>query len=1091
MMSSIKRNEAQQKVLDSRGNILVNASAGSGKTSVMIDKVMQLLLGGVDIRKILLMTFTKASAAEMRERLIKKIYENIRENSSSSTILLNQLDNLPFGNICTIDSFCYGIFQKYFALIKRDPSCVLIEPAQSNLLLLEIIDNVLEEYINSDDKDFLILAKHFSSGRRIDDLKDTIIYLNRFVNSQKDMDHFVNTVLTDEYISKAVFVYFKKYFDRRVAELINSTYIYMRIVLNEKYTEEYNQTKEILDSLQQVKDSEDIKNAMILLINTCNYKTTLKNKDIELKEERKDYYDCLKDAKNEFIEFLEEFINQKEYCSNESKKIIEVLFKVRNLFLDYKVKHNVVDFGDLKYYTLKILESDTAKEEIRENFDYIFIDEYQDTDDMQEKILSSICKDDNVFVVGDMKQAIYHFRYAEPEIFNNRMRSYDNLKKGENITLSVNYRSDGEILKFVNVICNEIMTLDFCDIDYKNQGALAAGKEFEKVNDQPICSINTYVEGKSNEDKSGYYSVKEDIIEEDTYIEGEFIANKIKELADNVEISDKDGKRKVEYKDIAILTSRRSIWKRFLTELDKKGIPYNISDKLKKKDEDRELLVDFIRLLNNMAQDIPLGNVLMSQMFNFTIEELLTIEKENKQSNFYQSFITYMGNENLMLKIDNFKKEMEEYRFKSSYMKVSDLLINVMSKGFDAYLLAKGKAAIEKVNSFIHFISGVPQNDNLEDFIEYYENTYEGNNMVAQNNAVTITTIHQSKGLEYPIVFLAGVDTSTVGGGNVNQTKIFTDKNLGIAIKYFDDDKCIINDTFATAVFKLKIKQEERQEMARLLYVALTRAKNHLYISGKVPNNVKTKDKFKANSFMDMLIFVKQNNGGFGKYWEDIVIAESTVVNQKESIVNQENIDLSSLDVGYKYGISTHSPAKYSVTQLLHNEDNEAKKLFASTDIDIGICYHTFMQHIDYNATDMHKINIELDRMVSERIFTPNQVESMDKNILLNILNSEIIELARNSKCLREQPFILYTDTIENNNMKQGKALVQGVIDLVILGKEAVLVDFKASYGTPKYLIDKYSRQLDLYAEAVEKVLKYKVGKKVIFNIIRGFAVDI
>lgn len=1090
---SSKPNEGQQRVLDAKGNILVNASAGSGKTSIMIDKIMQLLSEGKDIRKILVMTFTVAAASEMKVRLVKKIYNEIRQNNSKSSILLHQLNNIPFGNICTIDSFCYGIFQKYFALIKRDPSCVMLDPSEGAIIIDEIIDSVCEEYITDNDQQFLTLSRHLSQSRKLDELKNIVVMLNNYLSSQNSTETFIKEVLLNEENTKRnVTDYFKEYFYRRVATLIDNTYVYLQKVKAENILSEFEQAGNILKQLLVAQNTPDIEDAMYALDLACIASTVKKYTGINIKEDIIGYYTLLKEAKEEFKNYYDSYKLQNNYCNDENKKLIEVVLKVRDSYLSYKVKRNLVDFGDLKYYTLKIMDNEAAREEIKASFDYIFVDEYQDTDNLQEAMLKAICKDDNVFVVGDMKQAIYRFRYAEPKIFNSRMRVYENLHNGENIPLSINYRSDKRILNFVNQVCNEIMTLDFCDIDYKKDGALFAGKDFGEVSVEPACSIYTYINDTVKAKKYGYYSVKEDNTEEETQIEGEFIAKKIRELI-FVNISDGDGKtRKAEYKDMAILVRNRSILKRIFGGLDKADIPYNLDGDTIEKDVDREVLVDFLRLLTNMAQDIPLGNVLMSRMFDFELSELLQIQKENPKPTFWEAFTTFSGNQNITDKIQNFLNSLEEYRFKASYMKVSDLLVDVMAKGFDGYLLSKGKRAIENINSFVHFITGKPADESVEDFIYFYENTYKGNKVSCENNAVTITTIHKSKGLEYPVVFLAGCDAKAVGGGNQSAPKVLCDKDLGIAVKRFDDDNYSATETFATLVYRLKALQEERQEMARLLYVALTRASNHIYITGKIAKEEKTKDLFKANSFMDLLLYVKQNNGAFASYWNDITLNDIIIKEPALKIKDEpEEINLQNLDIEYPYDTSTRSHAKYSVTELLHNESSDVKKLFAASDIDTGIGYHTVMQYIDYNATDTESIIAEIARLVESKLLTAEIAKALDTQTIKRIMNNDIMKLARRSKCLREQPFMLYTDCIDGHNKLTDKVLVQGVIDLLIVGETVILVDFKASFGDPKYIKEKYSRQLEIYAQAVEKVFKLKVDKKILINIIKDFAVEL
>lgn len=1084
-----KPNEFQQKVLDASGNVLVNASAGSGKTSTMIKKIIGLLDKGVNIKNILVITFTVAAASEMKQKLVDKIYENARKNNANYSNLIKQLDYIPFANICTIDSFCLGIFQKYFALVGRDPSSSLIDPDEVLIILNGIIDSVCEEYISSADVAFLDLAKHFSQSRRLDTLKEAIVSLYYFIDSQEDFENYKANVLLNDNINLKIVAYFREYFDKTVSSLLSETTNYFYILPLE-LKDEIAKINYIKSSLKQVAQEKDMLVALKKLLIICENELPKKISKLAIKDKIKEYYKLLKDVFEEFENYYKLLIESKIDVHKE--KLIEIAIKVQEEYFQYKYKRNLVDFNDLKHYTLKILQNDKARDEIRNDLEYIFVDEYQDTDYLQESMLKAISRGDNVFVVGDMKQSIYRFRFAEPKIFYTRMQEYDNLKTGTNIPLSINYRSDERVLNFVNEVCSEIMTDDFCHIDYNDGAQLKAGKNFEKFSQEPACAIYTYTRNSQTEKRKGYYSVKNEILESKNDVEGEFIAGKIKELTTSIMIDDGCGKaRAIEYKDIALLAMRRNNFTAILAELDKNGIPYNLDNDTEDVNPDREVLVDFLRILTNMAQDIPLANVLTSKMFDFQLPELLSIQNINPKPTFSEAFYTYSVEDDLKNKIATFLNVLEEYRFKASYMKVTDLLVEVMANGYDAYLLSKGDKAIEKINTFINYVAERKENDSIEAFVYFYDNTYKGNKVKCDNKAITVTTIHKSKGLEYPVVFLVGAHALI--NNRQNAAKVYTDKDFGVAVKSFDDEAYQVEDNFSTEIFKLKAKIEQRQELARLLYVAITRAQNHLIITGCVTKEEKAKDLYKANSFMDFLLYAKQRNGKFSLYFQEINEEnnEPIVVVEREKVASQA-IDLAMLDMLYPYQASTKSALKYSVSQIVdRGQDNKAKQLFDHVDVDTGINYHTVLQYIDYNADSKEKINLELLRLIGDNRISEEATKTLDINKLEKIMSSEIMVKARNAKILREQPFMLYTDSIDGATTLQDKVLVQGVIDLLIIDKTVTLVDFKASYGNPNYLKEKYSKQLELYAKAVEKTMGHKVDKKIIYNILLDFTVEL
>jgi ATP-dependent helicase/nuclease subunit A len=1030
-----------------------------------------------------------AAASEMKQKLVNKIYASARENSANYSRLLQQLDNIPFANICTIDSFCLGVFQKYFALINRDPSCGMLDPDEFCAVLNGIIDSVCEEYINAEDEEFFALAQHFSQSRRLDTLKEAIISLYNFVISQENFEKYKVDVLQNENIDAKILDYFRAYFHKRLVLLIDDTSSYMRILpFDDK--DEIEKIKYLYSQLNRLTEESDLVVALQNLLILCENKKPKVSKKCLIKDEIKEFYKQLKNAKDEFASYYLLLKDKKE--GKHKEKLVEIVLKVQEEYLQYKLKRNLVDFDDLKHYTLQILKNDKAKEEIKSNLDYIFVDEYQDTDYLQEAMLNAISTGDNVFVVGDMKQSIYRFRYAEPKIFYTRMHEYHSLKTGTNIPLSTNYRSDGRILEFVNEACSEIMTEEFCNIDYKDGAMLSAGMTFVKMSEEPACAIYTYTKSAEREKRQGYYSVKEEILENKVDTESVFVVNKIKELVSSTFIDTGKEQRKIKYKDIALLSMRRKNFKDIMTELDKAKIPYNLDSETSENDERLEVLIDFIRILTNMSQDIPLANVLTSKMFDFELSELISIQKENPQSTFSEAFYTYSVDNLLKKKIDKFLSILEQYRFKASYMKATDLIVEIMSYGYDAYLLSQGEQVIKKINSFIQYIAERKENDSIEEFVYFYDNNYKGNKTNNDNDAITVTTIHKSKGLEYPVVFIVGAQSAI--NTRQNAAKFYTDKEFGIAVKSFDDEAYKVEDNFATEVFKLKAKTEERQELARLLYVAITRAKNHLIITGCVAKEEKVKDLISANSFMDFFLYVKQRNGKFASYFNEISIentAEIEVIEEKA--VENKQIDLKVLDKKYPYQESTTSIAKYSVSKLLEigSEDSKVKKLFDHVEADTGTNYHAILQYINYNAKSQEEIQKEISRLVLENRINIEDAKKMDLALLEKIMNGEIISLARNNKTVREQPFMLYTNSIDDATTLQDKVLVQGVIDLVIFSEKVILVDFKASFGSPKYLKEKYSKQLELYAKAVEEIMGYAVDRKVIYNICKNFVVEL
>ncbi|MFA6866740.1 MAG: UvrD-helicase domain-containing protein [Clostridia bacterium] len=1076
-------NNEQIKVLTTQGNMLVSASAGSGKTSTVIQKIMDIISKGVDIRRILIMTFTKAAANEMKERLIGEIYRKVRLNDANSTVLLNQLNNLPFSNISTIHSFCYELYKKYFAIIKTDPSSEMLDESQSANILEQTIDEIVEDYIAANDQDFLELANHFSRTRKLDDFKDRIRRLNSFLGNIEDLQLFQKN-MEDGTHTKRCMDFMNGLIDENTIEIVTITREYIYVFDELSYAEDLENAMKnlgICDKILNINSFED----KINLLNYLNL-SRIKSKGKEITE----YYNLIKGQKETLQSILDLGTSENNYA--DANKMFEVTIKVRNSYMDYKKKHNTVDFDDLGYYSLKILENENARKEIKESFDFIFVDEYQDTNYAQEKMLGLIASEDNVIVVGDPKQAIYQFRGAEPKIFIDRMHIYESMPIGSNIYFTQNYRSDKEILPFVNNIFDEIMTQKYCGIDYKNQSELQGGVDYGKVNDLEKCVIYTYQKDadkeKTEDAPNGFYSVKDAIIENKVNIESEFIAGKIIEMANKKLLGLRDNEvRPIKYSDIAILVRTHNQEDEVVSCLKQHGIPVNHKCNGGDILPEREVLIDYLRLLNNINQDIPLANVLLSPLYDFDNSELMEIHNSNRKLRFAEAFLQYTGENKIQLKRDKVVDDIKTFRFQSAYKPISSLIVDIMAMGgYDSYLMTKDKAVVENINVFLENLSGCDYDNNLDDFLFYYDNLYRGDSLTFDNNAVIVTTIHQSKGLEYPIVFLPMTASSL--GHIDNSDKLYFDRDLGIGVLDFISDEYKTNDNIATFASKRKKEIKNKQELGRLLYVALTRAKNHLFVIGKETKGDKVLKKI--DSFMGFLEYTKERNANFSKYWQEIDISQINYDSKQEQISEMKvdlPINLDSLQWEYPHINSVAQPAKYTVSQLIA-DDNQAKKIYTSTSPLLGIAYHTVMQYIDYNCTTANDIKKQLNLMKENQIIDDEMLKLIDIDLMCKVMQSEIIKLAQISKVYREQPFMMYTN---EQTLGEDKVLIQGVIDLLIVNENTTLVDFKLSNGNPNYLKNKYKSQLDLYAKAVEMTMKIPVKRKIIYNILLGEVIEI
>ena len=1075
----------QESVLKGNGNMLVSASAGSGKTAVMVEKVMRLIEDGTDIRRILLMTFTKAAASEMREKLVKKMYEAIQKNNSAN--VRKQLVNLPFAHIDTIDGFCFFLMKKYFNIVGCDPSVVAGETSVMKLAENECLDKVLESFFAQSDEDFIKTADYFRKNRNYDNFKEIILQIKEFASTRPDKEAFYDKCVNGD--RKETEIYYVKH-----KKLIIPYYIdNLRKLINDCeawnfYTNVpcYKEAEQLLTATLEAQTAEQFfQSALRIQMPNKIGKTYVTKGAID--EETADFSKVVSDTIKSFVKECEEeyaLYIQKEESQQFiiRKKLIEVCRALETEYANFKKRRNLIDIADATFYTLKILNNEEAKEEIKNSFDYIFIDEYQDTNYLQEMLLNGISAE-NVFSVGDVKQAIYHFRAAEPKIFMDRGAIYESGEKGKNYFLNTNYRSCSEILDFTNRVCDRVMIKQFCNIDYKGTARLNYGETVKNLGNEQ--AVKVYVKKKEKtvkESAKGVYSVREAEIEEEDSFEADFIASKI--LSVKGTLIECEGKiREADFGDMAVLLRSGSQFVPIIKAFKKYGVPYYSLKDTGLVFPEREMLVDCLRVILNADDDIPLYSICAGPIGGFTVAELVYLRGRNssecRKKTFWETLNLYKGNPNLENKIQTLLDFLERMRTRSAFLSTSEMLDEILGHNLDVYLSGKNPDALRELNGFISYVSSLGADGDIAEFIEFYDTSYKGNTPPVKENSVVLMTMHGSKGLEFPIVFLPFQDKQPSG----YSSEIELDGELGLAVKLFSDEDKTIKDTFEARVLRMKCKDEDRQERARLMYVAFTRAKNYLYVSGeetKIPNNV-----FDGASVLQWIMFASSGDGKIQSLIEEM--PEPTEILEQTQEIKEKEFSPQGLDVTYRYENDTKKPAKYSVSEILRKEDSYGHNPFVydkNTDaITLGVAVHTVMQYIDLSLDSEQEIVEAVENLRQEGRLTEEEAKAVPINKILCTLRSDVIEEARRNVCKREQPFIMYVPVFGTEQ----KVLVQGVIDLLIdKGDSYVVVDFKTGSSNAEKLKERYSKQLELYAEGVEKILRKPVSEKIIYGVMTG-----
>ncbi len=1091
------KDEAQDEVVNSFGkNLIVSASAGSGKTTVMIRKIIKgIIKDGIGVKDILVLTYTKSSAEEMKQRLLNAIYENAESNPE----ILSQIDDLPVANISTIHSFFQKEIKKYFYILGIDPSFSLIDELEIENLKAKALKEAMQQFYQENPLCYNKLLELYGNDRTDKSLQQVIKTINEFVSSlangevwlknvslsmykdEQKIQNFLNDSLCfkiSSFISDANKILDEAKGQEKYISYINGI-ISMLSETDKKLDFLYNYNKVLQISFQRLaKDEENfVYKEIIRLREKINvYKTSLKN--LELSEEN--ISSLLSESKN-IVE-----------------SVLNVYEKYNNIYENYKKDLNCLDFNDLEKYMLKLISDEKTLNSLKKEFKQIYVDEYQDANLIQEKILSQLSNGRNRFMVGDVKQSIYAFRQANPEIFLGIQESFKLDNNSISLALNSNFRSRSEILNFVNLIFENVMTLLTSGIDYKNTSKFNPKAEYKNVsNTFPAVNIEII---KRKEDKAdivapSVYSVKDVQIEsqEEAVAESEarIVAEKISELVGQ-EIYDNKNIRKIDFKDITILLNARGKYlDKFCSTISRFGIPvqansreYLYSNNIVK------IILNLLNLAVNVYDDVSLASSIR-EFGDVNLNELSEIA-EIDGNTLYEKMIKYNFDDKLQQKIKDFLKLYEDFNFEISSYGIYVALTNIINK---TKFIQRFK--IKDRNNITKFVNDFLKNGYNYDLVGFLDFA-EKNLVIAPaytygSNSVSVTTIHSSKGLEYPVVFLvnSGADLTK----NATNNSIVLNEKLGIGIKEMPDDK----PSLVYDILKGLQKKNEFAEKLRILYVALTRAKNHLFIVGSSAGDFKKisndYDVFKQKSFLDLVVgslsgnHIKNINENLSIKNEifNINIYESINFNlnsiQNKSLKSDEKVkEILKRYFNFKYPFEkeTSIALKNSVSRLVDEErgysQNISPKYFYINEhlkedfSTIGTEYHNLMQQIDFNEKSL---NIEIP-------------EKIDKNKILKAYQiiKDILNKTGSHNIFKEQGFMMYVN--QNEIIKNGseeKILVQGVIDLLSLGAKNIIVDYKlTSILDNEKLVKKYKTQLLLYKKAVEKAFKIKIDELYLYN---------
>lgn len=1265
-MSSPKWTKEQLEVIESREcNLLVAAAAGSGKTAVLVERIIQMITSRenpIDIDKLLVVTFTNAAASEMRERIGDAIGKALDENPENKH-LQNQLVLLNKSSITTIHSFCLDVIKSNFHRINLDPNFRIGDQTECAILKQEAIEEVFEDLYEERDEGFLNLVESYAERGGDKEVQDIILGIYSFAMASPEPKKWLidsaERFNIDENFDFSQSIWARAILDTVKIE-INGLCLNMERALKEVESIEELETfaeklsveyKKIADISQACNKSWDEAYKKMASMSFENYVKGVKriSKDApsyikESKEKAKTIRDKTKKSLESIVSATfnkdnDSIREEIKYLYNIVKPISNIVLRFEEEYSNKKREKGIIDFNDIEHFALNILTDVDEKGNIvpsdiavgyRNKFYEIFIDEYQDSNLVQEVLLKAVANTEtpNRFMVGDVKQSIYRFRQAKPELFLQKYNNYND-KKGSShrkIMLYKNFRSREEVVDAVNYIFENIMNENIGEIEYTEKERLNLGANFNVDTDEKSIiggATEIHLIQKDNKldddiinDKDDRINNKENEIEEEEkldniQLEARMVGNIIKDLMKVNEdgkiqkVYDKgiDGYRPVEFRDIVILLRATSAWAPvFADELMNMDIPTYADVGVGYFDTiEIKTILSLLQIIDNPMQDIPLISVLKSPIFGFTPEDLIDIRVQSKDKIFYEvlkSTAEYDGftdsqNENesefipseeCINKSKDFLIKLKEFKEKSMYMSTDEFIWYLYTRtGYYAYVGALPGGSQRQANLKVLFERAKQFEETslkgIFNFVNFIEKLKKSSSdmgsakTLGENaNVVRIMSIHKSKGLEFPVVICSAM------GKNFNtqdfKKSILYHHNLGYGPQFVDYERRISFPSIAKEALKSKINIENLSEEMRVLYVAFTRAKEKLIITGSTRNiqdsikrwsngiesldTISQYEILKGKNFLDWImpcvlrhrdlsnlleevgldaVFnVEHNSKWYGKLWnKNDILLEKKSDEEKESIEEiLEKIDVDSPDSDYyseieeklnyiyPYEFSTRKPATISVTEIKKIQNNYEEELINTmfeqkvilkkplfiqneeerekiSGTERGTIVHLVMEVLDLkNVNSVNDIKSQIRGFVSKGIITEKQASIVNpykiykffaSNIGKRMLNAEIINREKSIYAqVNMKDIYIYEKLINNDDKKlydNESVMLRGIVDAYFEeDNQIVLVDYKTDFVNEEninQIIEKYKKQLDLYADIIETLTGKSVKEKCIY----------
>lgn len=1143
-------------------NILVSAAAGSGKTATLTERIIQLLTDAKspsEITSMLIVTFTRAAAAELRTRISRELGKALALDPSN-TFLAKQLTSLGSADICTIDSYYLNLVRSNFQRLGLPAKFRLADETELQIMRHEIMNAVIERRYRTDDE-FSDFADEITTARSEGKLAETLLDVYKKVilipggtDYLRNCADAYNKDIDVDFFSTAVGRQIKLYVEEEVCHLIKRCNRLINLIDSDNSAAPYGQAissdLDYLERLQTVLSNGAYSDARDTVYDyvpqglgripssaKSEFTESVKNERTAIKDR------IIKFKEREFCTLPEDIPHICAKSARLAIKIADVLDDFISAYNDEKNASSICEFSDLRKYALNLLVDSNGHPtpialEEQKKYKHIFVDEYQDTDAIQDLVFNTISNGSNLFFVGDIKQSIYSFRGAEPSVFAQYRKNYmpaksqsENSKAASSVFMSENFRCSPNIISFTNAVCSYLFRE--CEgeghgIGYVAQDDLIASRPAPYSDEKVKVVLLDNDDDSKDEDFSCQYIIFEI---KDT------LENKLK----------CDGKRYLP-KDIAILTRSNKDAAKVADSLAKAGIPYaNSTGNDLFENSEVLLMFSLLSACDNPQRDIPLAAVLRSPIFGFTLSELVKIKLGRKDISLYDSLCEYAESDEkditLKNKCVNAITRIDIYRSEAEALPVH-IFMRFLWKDTNALTYAGSDEASKKrtpaerrrnLRKFYEYARKYEASSykGLHDFVEYVSGIISQNTKISDEDAVTdntvrIMTVHKSKGLEFPIVFLYGAEKKIEDQDSKKNMIFSPNDNIGIAFKISDNTGLGQIESPYRIALANNVSEKSSEEEIRILYVALTRARDVLYVvsSGKV-GFAETKlqnaiDKSSlggrktvsdTTSWIERILIglaADQSNRSY-QILTPCLNQEMAVVAEFENRIEIDENEVNNIceilepSLNYKYPFSAHAsiPAKVSVSklypELLNETDDYAdiikkaesletkRPRFMGEESDAaerGTATHLFMQFCEFSRLEANRTSIkeEISRLVAKK-FIPQKVADLIRveEIVKFVASDFYQSILKAKKLYREFRFNIFLPAVDFTNdmgkkedLAKDEILVQGVIDLCFIddNDKLILCDYKTD-RIPREIIDDREATTSYLEDRHAEQLKY------------------